>query len=400
MHIGLYLEHVHDNRLGGVGTYARRLADIMASLHPDLQLTLLAGTAADAGWAKAFADRHASANVRVRRIRRCWQLDALLTRAAYLGFREEREHGIWPALFRLLNYVEWQCAALGLDLVYSPNQTLPLPFWRRPAVFTLHDVQELRLPENFTAGERASRAVYHALLLRGTRGVIVCFEHVRADLLKYFRLPPDRIHLVPFPVQPRAPFPAGEPFTPAGVSGPFFLYPAQTWPHKNHETLLRAFAALPPSTPAPHLVFTGNQTPHAAALKELACSLGIAKCVHWLGMVPENLLLGLYAACRAVVLPTRYEAGGFPLYEALRHGAPVICSSATSLPGVMGNDAFIFDPDDRNRLRELLQRLLDDESFLAENRAHVGRRAAMLDAWAQDCARGLLALAETFKGAP
>ncbi len=398
MHIGLYLEHVHDNRLGGVGTYARRLADIMVSLHPALRLTLLAGTAADARWASEFAAAHSSANVRVRRIRRCWQLDALLTRAAYLGFREDQERGLWPALFRSLNYVEWQCAGLGLDLVYSPNQTLPLPFWRRSAVFTLHDVQELRLPENFTSGERASRAVYNALLMRGTRGVIVCFEHVRADLLKYFRLPPDRIHLVPFPVQPRGVHTAPAPFIPAGVSGPFFLYPAQTWPHKNHETLLRAFAALPSTTPAPHLVFTGNQTPHASVLKELATQLGLSGRVHWLGMVPEDQLLGLYTACRAVVLPTLYEAGGFPLYEALRHGSPVICSTATSLPGVMGNPEYVFEPDDRARLQILLERLLRDESFLAENRAHIARRAAMLDTWAQDCARGLLALAETCKG--
>ena len=398
MHIGLYLAPVHDNRLGGVGTYARRLAEIMASLHPAIRLTLLAGTAADARWAADFAAARPSARVGVRRIRRCWRLDALLTRAAYLGFREEREEGIWPSLCRALNYVEWQCAGLGLDLVYSPAQTLPLPLWRRPAVFTLHDVQELRLPEYFSAGERASRAVYNALLMRGTRGVIVCFEHVRGDLLKYFRLPPERIHLVPFPVQPRNGQPAPAPFSPPGVSGPFFLYPAQTWPHKNHETLLHAFAGLSHSTPAPRLVLTGRQTPHAAALKELAASLGVADRVHWLGLVPEEQLAGLYAGCRAVVLPTRYEAGGFPLYEALRHGTPVICSTATSLPGVMGNPDFVFDPDDRTRLRNLLQRLLDDEAFLADNRAHVRNRALLLDTWAQDCARGLLALAETFKG--
>ena len=398
MHIGLYLEHAHDNRLGGVGTFARRLAGIMASLHPALCLTLLAGTSADARWAAEFAASHSSANVRVRRIRRCWQLDALLTRAAYLGFREEREGGLWTALCRAFNYVEWQCAGLGLDLVCSPNQTLPLPYWRRPAAFTLHDVQELRQPENFTPGERASRAVYNALLTRGAHGVIVCFEHVRADLLKYFPLAPEKIHLVPFPVQARGNQAPAAPFIPAGVAGPFFLYPAQTWPHKNHETLLRAFAALPMSTTPPHLVFTGRQTPHAAALRELTASLGIAARVHWLGMVPEEHLHGMYAACRAVVLPTRYEAGGFPLYEALRHGAPVICSSATSLPEVLGNPEYVFAPDDRSRLQNLMERLLTDEAFLADNRAHVHRRAAMLDTWAKDCARGLLALAETFNG--
>ncbi|MFO1528420.1 MAG: glycosyltransferase family 1 protein [Kiritimatiellia bacterium] len=398
MHIGLYLEQVHDNRLGGVGTYARRLAEIMASLHPAIRMTLLAGTAADGRWAADFAAARPAARVGVRRIRRNWKLDALLTRAAYLGFREHREDGLWPAFCRACNYVEWQCAGLGLDLVYSPNQSLPLPLWRRPAVFTLHDVQEIRLPENYTAGERASRAVYNALLLRGTRGVVVGYEHVRQDIMKFFHLPPDRVHLVPVPVEPPAGGTPPPPVTPRNVTGPFFLYPAQTWPHKNHETLLRAFAALSASTPAPHLVLTGRQTAHAAALQELAASLGVAGRVHWLGMVPEEQLAGLYAGCRAVVLPTRYEAGSFPLYEALRHGAPAICSSATSLPGVMGNPDFVFDPGDRPRLQNLLQRLLDDEAFLADNRAHVRKRAALLDTWARDCAQGLLALAETFKG--
>ena len=393
MRLGLYLEHMHDNRLGGVGTYARRLAEVMATAVPGLRLTLLAATAADHAWSRDFALRHAAAGVRVRRIRHDWRLDVFLTRLGYLGFQENHAGGPWPALLRALNYIEWQCR--GLDLVYSPNQALPLPYWRKPALFTLHDVQELHLPANFTSGERASRAVYNALLQRGARGVVVSFEHVREDLLRFFQFAPGRIHLVPFPVEaPAAPVQA-EPYVPPGVNGPFFLYPAQTWPHKNHALLLDAFARMP--SRSPHLVFTGRATPHAEALRARAEALGLSARVHWLGLVSDAQLAGLYQACRAVVLPTRYEAGGFPLYEAIRHGTPALCSTATSLPGVMGSPDYVFSPDDPDRLAGLLERLVTDEVFWQACRAHIQSRFAKLHEWAGDCARGLSTLISTLE---
>ena len=49
------------------------------------------------------------------------------------------------------------------------------------------------------------------------------------------------------------------------------------------------------------------------------------------GIVPEEDLIGLYKWASLVVIPTLYEAGSGPLYEAMKYSTPVICSNVTSV---------------------------------------------------------------------
>ena len=63
--------------------------------------------------------------------------------------------------------------------------------------------------------------------------------------------------------------------------------------------------------------------------------------------VPDDAdLLSLYRGARAVVLPSRYEGLGFPALEAMACHVPLLCSSATALPGTVGGGGLLLDPDD------------------------------------------------------
>jgi glycosyltransferase involved in cell wall biosynthesis len=68
-----------------------------------------------------------------------------------------------------------------------------------------------------------------------------------------------------------------------------------------------------------------------------------------------------------VVIPTLYEAGSFPLLEAMSLQAPVICSSVTSLPETIGDTRFVFDPLDIEKMASLIIELLDDSELRATN---------------------------------
>jgi glycosyltransferase involved in cell wall biosynthesis len=68
-----------------------------------------------------------------------------------------------------------------------------------------------------------------------------------------------------------------------------------------------------------------------------------------------------------VVIPTEYEAGSYPLFEAMLQKAPVICSDVTSLPETIGDRRFIFDPYDVAGLADLIQRITTDENLRREN---------------------------------
>jgi glycosyltransferase involved in cell wall biosynthesis len=81
-------------------------------------------------------------------------------------------------------------------------------------------------------------------------------------------------------------------------------------------------------------------------------------------------LLWLYRNAALVVIPTEYEAGSYPLLEAMMLGAPVICSNVTSLPDAIEDKRFVFDPYDENALAALIQSMLANEPLRADNIAN------------------------------
>ena len=69
-------------------------------------------------------------------------------------------------------------------------------------------------------------------------------------------------------------------------------------------------------------------------------------------------LATLYRNADVFVFPSIYEGFGFPVLEAMAHGAPVIAARSSSVPEIAGDAALYFPPNDAGALREALQRLL------------------------------------------
>jgi alpha-1,3-rhamnosyl/mannosyltransferase len=91
--------------------------------------------------------------------------------------------------------------------------------------------------------------------------------------------------------------PASEPGwgTPADVvrarydlSGPFLLYPAVTWPHKNHVTAVRALAELRTSHPDLVLVLTGAPGPAEEVVAHEISRLGLTDAVRRTGRIRRS----------------------------------------------------------------------------------------------------------------
>ena len=66
-------------------------------------------------------------------------------------------------------------------------------------------------------------------------------------------------------------------------------------------------------------------------------------------------------------MPTLYEAGSFPLMESILMGIPVVCSNVTSLPETIGDNQFVFDPNNINDIAEKIIKIWDDENYRADN---------------------------------
>ncbi len=154
------------------------------------------------------------------------------------------------------------------------------------------------------------------------------------------------------------------------VPGPFLLYPAVTWAHKNHVALVRVLAALHAKHPELMLVLTGAVGPAEATLTAEIDRLGLAGAVRRTGRVPGVDVNGLYDEALATVVPSRYEGFGIPALEAMRRGCPVVAANATALPEVVGDAGVLVDPDDIDGWVAAIDAIIGDPE----------RRAALVEA--------------------
>jgi glycosyltransferase involved in cell wall biosynthesis len=235
----------------------------------------------------------------------------------------------------------------GANVVHYPL-TVPVPPVSQPAVLTLHDVQHRDLPRLFPRAELAFRRLAYDRAARRAATVIVPSAFVRERAAAVLGLDPARVHVVPHGID-------HERFRPdeAVEREPFLLYPAKSWPHKNHARLFEALPLIRRQRPELRLVLTGYDGP-------------VPDGVESLGRVPLAELAGLYRRAAALVFPSRYEGFGQPAVEAMACGCPVAASNAASLPEVCGDAAVLFDPDDPDAIAAGVLEALERDDELGE----------------------------------
>lgn len=354
-------------QVGGAEPYATRLLAAVASQLPDqapivdLELASMAGVRAAHPELGLLAWHEAS-----------WRPDSRVRRAMV--------ESTWLA--RLSS---------GFDVVHHFGGRLPA---RRSgmSVLTVHDIQPLDLPANFSAMKRRYLGWALPRSVRAADLVVVPSRWVADRLSERLSVPAGRIRVVPPTyARPRS-FAdgAGSKAEPSGnpVKEPFVLYPAATYPHKNHATLLVAHAAVRARHHDLQLVLTGaGGRAHSQVVEQAARTPGV---VH-LGWVDEARLASLMSTAAAVAFPSRYEGFGLPVLEAMQSGTPVIAANTTALPEVVGDCGTLVDPDDvdgwvdalgearsgSSRIRGQVDRALARAAEFAPERA-AGR---LLEAW-------------------
>jgi glycosyltransferase involved in cell wall biosynthesis len=254
-----------------------------------------------------------------------------------------------------------------LDLTHHLGGVIP-PLCRGTAAVTVHDLQYLAFPEYFSGAKRRYLAATQGPSLERADVVMAISRFTRLDILERFELDESKVVVVP-PVVTVAP-----PVTDAarhdvretyGLNGDFVLYPAATYPHKNHLMLVRAFAEVAAEHEAT-LVFTGatgagqwgSALSTEADIAALAAKLGIAARVRTLGYLPREQLQTLYAEAALLAFPSRFEGFGLPVVEAMAAGCPVLAADATALPELVEGAGLLIDPDDVDEWARQLGRVL------------------------------------------
>jgi len=290
----------------------------------------------------------------------------------------------------------------GADLFHSPYFALPpVTAARRPRVLTVHDLIPLVRREWYGQAEADGFGRIPASI-RADDWVIAVSEATRADLCNHRPdLDPARVVVVPWAADRRVFHPEEDACRIAAARTAYGIPRARYLlalanpsgrtldPRKNVATLIVAFAraASGPGMEDLRLVLAGNAGwKHEAVPAELARSPRVAERIVFAGYIAEADLAAVYSGATAFVYPSLYEGFGLPPLEAMQCGVPVIASSTTSLPEVVGCAGLLVPPTDPDAIADAIRAVACDEDFQADLRARSLARAALFD-WSATAAR-------------
>jgi glycosyltransferase involved in cell wall biosynthesis len=243
-------------------------------------------------------------------------------------------------------------------LLWSPCNTGPLAVRRQ--VVTIHDCGF----HDHAGGFAPLFAGWYQWLIprlaRRARRIITVSKFSRQRLLEFTGVDPDRVVVIPNGVSPQ--FAPVEPEKVAavkarlGLPARYVLSVGSLEPRKNLSRLLEAWRRLPSVAPDVSLVLVG-------ATSKVFQTVDFARdvpSVVFAGYVNDHDLPAVYSGAQMFVYPSLYEGFGLPVLEAMACGTPVVCSSATALPEVVGDAGILVDPYQPEAIADGIRRLLAD----------------------------------------
>jgi glycosyltransferase involved in cell wall biosynthesis len=256
--------------------------------------------------------------------------------------------------------------------LFHATEHLLMPLLGVPTVLTVHDLIFRRFPRYHKRLNYWYLNLAMPLYVRRADAIITVSECSRRDLMAAYGVPPEKVTVVYEAAASNFDPPSADEVARVraryGLPERFLLTVGTIEPRKNLSRLLTAFESLVWQGLVDAWVIVGQRgwlyDDFLARLEASPCRERIALT----GFVPDEDLPAFNAAATVAVLPSLYEGFGLPVLEAMACGAPVVCSSASSLPEFGGEAARYFDPTDTEAMAAALAEVLADEALHAEMR--------------------------------
>lgn len=262
-----------------------------------------------------------------------------------------------------VSYAIWR---YNPDVCICLNQVfIPLPA-KTIKIAPVHDLMHRYLAK-FPEVGMVDEYVYREFVLHNFikyYDILVDSDVGKGHVLECYKADANRIHVLPFIPSPLLRSASRKPKALAeSPLGPFIVYPAQFWAHKNHQTLVRALKLLHNEQQYIHAVFCGSQKQDGfERLQSVVNEIGLSDYVHCIGYVADVELKWLYENAVCMVMPTFFGPTNIPPLEAIQYGCPVATSGIFGIPAQLGKAALYFDPNDPQEIAQCIKKILTDEN--------------------------------------
>lgn len=254
----------------------------------------------------------------------------------------------------------------NLDLVHFVNFNRPI-YYRKPYTVMIHDLTLFYYPPVKNPIIKKMFSLVMNSTVKNASRIIVPSQWGKKDLINFLKVPEEKIEVV------YEGFSSG--FDPEKdqnkireiknkyrIKKDYLLYMGQQQPHKNLERLVEALDILIKKQSV-QLVIAGKPNRNFHKPEEKVKKLGLEKEVIFTGFVPEDDVAALYSGARAFVFPSLYEGFGIPPLEAMSCSVPVVSSSASCMPEILGDAAHYFDPKNPKNIAQAVLDVLSDSQI-------------------------------------
>jgi glycosyltransferase involved in cell wall biosynthesis len=351
MQIGFDGKRVFQNKTG-LGNYSRSLVSILCAQHPQHQYTLFAPKKTHLFDATQFSN-----------------ID-IITPSTSMG-----RH--FPSVWRNRLMVK-EIAVAKMDIYHGLSNELPAGIEKLAIkkIVTVHDLIFERHPETYNWDERYVHRWKVKAACKAADAVIAISLQTKQDLVDYYKVPHEKIHICyqscnPIFQQPVVEATKNMVKQRYGLPEKYFLFVSSIAPRKNLIAVCKAMALIKDKLDIP-LIVIGDGKEEKEQVKRFMRENGIADRLILLNELPQSKEQAfitaadfplIYQQALALIYPSIFEGFGLPLLEALWSRLPVISSNSSSLPEVAGDAAVYFSPHDHIVLAQHMLNIAADTTL-------------------------------------
>lgn len=271
-----------------------------------------------------------------------------------------RPNWVWQSILpkiKHFTYNLWTGTGKG-KIWHSTYYTMPEK-WTGYSVATVHDMVFELFPQFYSGPGFDLFRQRKRFSVQRADAVICVSGTTRQDVLRFYELDADRIHVVPNA--------CSDIFRRLDCTGlsrigqveqPFLLYIGNRARYKNFAILAKVYS-LWHRRKEVALVLVGGKS-FSESEQQLMEELAIAKQVKLLRDIDDETLCCLYNRALAFIYPSLYEGFGMSLLEAMACGCPIIASRIPSTVEVAGDCPIYFDPSEEDDLLNALDTALSE----------------------------------------
>jgi glycosyltransferase involved in cell wall biosynthesis len=285
----------------------------------------------------------------------------------------------------LLGY--WETYLKSPDIIHGLDHIV-YPCQNSLRVMTIHDLTFIKYPQYSPAIVKTYTARIKRCLA-WTDLIITMTENTKRDIIHYLDFPAEKISVIPLASRySETSYSSNCDFN---FPHPYLLFVGTLEPRKNIENIVLAFNHLKKNYSIPHhLVLIGKKGWKYNKILRTISNSPYQNYIHHLDYLADDLVVKFYENTTAFIYPSHYEGFGLPVLEAMTLGTPVITSSTSSLPEVVGDAAVTVNPQDYLELATEIYRVISQPNLQEELRDK-GKSRAKLFSWEQTARQTLQA---------